>query len=348
MRTVFTQLQRDFLVEVSSSSYLPQEVIDSLVDTVQKIGSLDTAIKKFEKLGQRTLSLPGGHRPQANELVDVLKSWKPKSHSGDTVVYHATDPETAKFILTNGVVAPMKPWTLASRRFARGEFAQFSPGAGVERGIYVGLSPEVVAGFGRVILEIKVPRQWLKVPAELKTLGHKDPVSALGTEHGALIRHSIHPHNIRKIVTESTSKEKMLGYKAMRYERGEAVSGADSRHRFKVRKGKVVRMPGKGIFLSPNRQYVLDYYAGHNDTEVLLTLEFDPAHITSGANTLSDREPELTVSSAKIVDFELLHFDEGRTLFTKAQRKILRETVSNTMGYLSGTHEEVRFDTPSR
>jgi len=98
----------------------------------------------------------------------------------------------------------------------------------------------------------------------------------------------------------------MVGYKAMRFENGRAISGADSRQSFVVRKGHVIRMPGKGVFLSTNREYILKYYAGGNDRDVILTLEFNPKDIVSVLGSLDDREPELTVSAAKIVDFEIL------------------------------------------
>lgn len=122
----------------------------------------------------------------------------------------------------------------------------------------------------------------------------------------------------------------MIGYKVMRYEKGKAISGADNRQGFKVRKGYVIRMHGKGTFLSTNKQYVLDYYGGHNDREVLLTLEFDKKHITSGANTLDDREPELTVSQAKILDFKIMD-NEAMVypghVFTEGKRRMLQHIV---------------------
>lgn len=65
-------------------------------------------------------------------------------------------------------------------------------------------------------------------------------------------------------------------------------------------------MPGAGIFLSTSRRYVLDYYAGHNDQEVVLTLDFDSKDIVTGRETLKDREPELSVRQAVIVDYEIV------------------------------------------
>ena len=97
----------------------------------------------------------------------------------------------------------------------------------------------------------------------------------------------------------------MLGYKVMRLEDGRAVSLADSQHGFEVRKGATIQMPGVGVFLSTNRQFVVTHYTGlTDDQEVILTLEFDPKDILSGH--LHDRESVLTVSAAKIVDFEIV------------------------------------------
>lgn len=95
----------------------------------------------------------------------------------------------------------------------------------------------------------------------------------------------------------------MIGYKFMRYEDGEAVSGADSRLRVPLRRGNTLRVPGRGIFLSLDRQYVEDYYSGLHDDEVLLTLSFDEDDIVFGNPT--DRETELGVSRVRIEDFEV-------------------------------------------
>ena len=96
----------------------------------------------------------------------------------------------------------------------------------------------------------------------------------------------------------------LRGYKVMRVERGRLVSGANSRLRFPARKGSVLTMPGQGVFLSPNRQYVLTYYSGLADDEVLLTLDFRPEDIVWG--NLTDREPEVGVRRAKVVAIEPL------------------------------------------
>jgi hypothetical protein len=91
-----------------------------------------------------------------------------------------------------------------------------------------------------------------------------------------------------------------------------AVSGADSRRSIKARRGQILAMPGKGIFMSPNRQFVVDYYAGH-DHNILLVLSVDPADITGG--NLDDREAEFTAKKAVIVDFKIADEDNVDDLY---------------------------------
>lgn len=196
MRKLFTEDQRRALREAR----LPESVLDVLRDHVEQMGDLDEAISAFERYGEKEMFLPGRVKAKASDLAAELRRWKPKPHGGDTTVYHATDAHTADFMFHNGVIPQMKPWTLASRRFAAGEKAQFQPGAGVERGIYVGSAPHVVSGFGHVILAMRVPKRWVKVPAELRTLGHhpSDVEGAMETEHGGLVKEPIHPRAIKR------------------------------------------------------------------------------------------------------------------------------------------------------
>jgi len=99
----------------------------------------------------------------------------------------------------------------------------------------------------------------------------------------------------------------LLGFKVMRYDpqTGNAVSGADSRLSLPLRRGAVHRMRSPGIFLGASPTYVTDYYANH-DFNVVLTYAFDPDTVTTG--DLEDREPEITVPEAKLVDFNV--YDE--------------------------------------
>ena len=99
--------------------------------------------------------------------------------------------------------------------------------------------------------------------------------------------------------------EVFIGYKVMRLEDDFLISFADSRLKFPAEKGLVLNMPGKGIYLSPNKEFVLNYYGGNtDDQEALLTLEFEKENVTGG--NLTDKESEVSVSSAKTIDITLL------------------------------------------
>lgn len=89
---------------------------------------------------------------------------------------------------------------------------------------------------------------------------------------------------------------------------GQLRSGADARQGFVLEEGAVIRMPGNGVYLAPHRDYVLTYYSGLADEEVLLTLEFDEEALITG--NLEDREPEVSVREVTIVGIEHLPGDE--------------------------------------
>ena len=116
-------------------------------------------------------------------------------------------------------------------------------------------------------------------------------------------------HLARKVMAgfQPFSGGRLTGYKVMGYDpsTGQVVSGANARLRLDLRRGAVHRMPGKGIFLGSSSKYVLDYYAVF-EYNALLTYSFDPSDVTSGS--LTDREPEITVSEARVEKFEV--FDE--------------------------------------
>lgn len=138
----------------------------------------------------------------------------------------------------------------------------------------------------------------------MKTPGHV--AKAVDTE---LLRRSLNHPCARKLRTKT-----LLGYKLL-YRVGDMLrSKADSRQTFPGAKvGTVLDMPGNGIYLSPNRAYVMTYYTDGPDAEydtpdmheVLLTLEFDPRDIVTG--NLQDRESEVSVRRAKIVKIEQMN-----------------------------------------
>ena len=98
---------------------------------------------------------------------------------------------------------------------------------------------------------------------------------------------------------------KRIGYKIMPIIDGQLSSGADKRQSdFKLEKNSNMYMPGNGIYITPHRDYALDYYSGLAENEVLLTLEYDDNHIITG--NLDDKEPEISVNNATIKSIEFL------------------------------------------
>lgn len=91
------------------------------------------------------------------------------------------------------------------------------------------------------------------------------------------------------------------GYKVMALENGVLRSGADSRQTFDMSPGTTISMPGDGVFLSNNPDYVMDYYSGLADDEVLIEVKFNKDDINFGESAFNDREPEIGVSDVEIV-----------------------------------------------
>jgi ribosomal protein S18 acetylase RimI-like enzyme len=118
------------------------------------------------------------------------------------------------------------------------------------------------------------------------------------TDLGMSFKHKEVP-DLNKL-DEGLGKE--IGYKVMRYENGMLIAGANSKLKFKAEIGKTISMPGNGIYMSPNKEYVLNYYSGLADSEVLITFEFNTNDITFG--NLTDKESEVAVKQAKIINLE--------------------------------------------
>ncbi len=97
----------------------------------------------------------------------------------------------------------------------------------------------------------------------------------------------------------------MTLYKVMPIDdRGELISGADSRQTFgRPAVGMIITMPGNGVYCAPGKAYVLHYYSGLADHEVLLELEAVGELLTGNP---TDREPELSYRSVRVVGFETI------------------------------------------
>lgn len=118
-------------------------------------------------------------------------------------------------------------------------------------------------------------------------------------DNDALIESIIAGYNL--IFESADNVSKSIGYKVMSVVDGRLVAGRDSRQSFDLQLGPIA-MTGNGIYMSPHKDYVLDYYSGLGDDEVLLTLEYDPNDITTG--DLTDNEPEISVPTANIIKIQ--------------------------------------------
>lgn len=100
----------------------------------------------------------------------------------------------------------------------------------------------------------------------------------------------------------------MIGWKVMRYnsETGDLISGADKRISLAGKVGSRISMPGQGIWMSTNRQYVIEHYAVH-DQSALIELDFDPECLIEG--NITDNQPEFTVASAEVLSITILPGD---------------------------------------
>jgi hypothetical protein len=101
----------------------------------------------------------------------------------------------------------------------------------------------------------------------------------------------------------------MLGYKVMRVENGELVSGANSRLTLPMQIGAIHDMPGHGIYMGKSPEYVKDYYSSSEDLddpkEVLITYQFSVDDVIHG--NLEDREWEISVPTARVLNIEAIN-----------------------------------------
>jgi GNAT superfamily N-acetyltransferase len=136
-----------------------------------------------------------------SEVEKALLKLKPEPIApGDILVYHATDAATARMLTRRGFVPETKPRP-------RGEGYDYQPGRGVDAGLYVGDSPATVEGYGRVILEVSVPRKLLEVPTELSSRGETDPLRALKMHDGAVINTRLPPESFRIVSASSRIRD---------------------------------------------------------------------------------------------------------------------------------------------
>jgi len=141
---------------------------------------------------------------------------------------------------------------------------------------------------------------------------------------------------------------KLIGYKVMGYDPDtrEVISGANKRIRLRLSRGAEHRMPGKGIFPGARRDYVLDYY-GVFEFNAVIIYAFDPADVTSGS--LTDREPEITVSKAKVVKFEVLDEEHAPVRLAAAADRVADRFMRAAMHrvVLDTGHSDIEKNVPT-
>jgi hypothetical protein len=83
-------------------------------------------------------------------------------------------------------------------------------------------------------------------------------------------------------------------------------------------------MGGNGIYMSPNKDYVIDYYSGLAENEKLIGFEYNIDDIITG--NLEDKEPEISVNKAKIISIEDIDDEMSESIKSKI-KKLLRENL---------------------
>ncbi len=116
------------------------------------------------------------------------------------------------------------------------------------------------------------------------------------------------PPNVARGSFQRMLDGRLVGYRACSYdpETNELVSGADSRQRLPAVQGSLHRMTGQGMFLAAVERYAIDHYANH-DLNAICRYAFSPSDVVTGS--LDDREPEISVRSAELLDFHVIDAD---------------------------------------
>ncbi len=109
-----------------------------------------------------------------------------------------------------------------------------------------------------------------------------------------------------KVNFEKIGNNTYVGYKVMKVDdAGEFVSNANSRLTLPSKVGDINKMPGEGIFMSNDPEYVVDYYSYKEDEEdpdeCVIKYAFKLSDVVRGTESLGDSEPEIGVRVAKIV-----------------------------------------------
>lgn len=112
--------------------------------------------------------------------------------------------------------------------------------------------------------------------------------------------------SLGKVNFEKSEDGNYYGYKVMTVGAdGGLVSGANARLSLPNKVGALHKMPGSGIYMSNNPEYVVDYYSYKEDEEdpdeVVIKYKFNLSDVVEGEGSLGDAEPEIGVARAQVV-----------------------------------------------
>lgn len=112
---------------------------------------------------------------------------------GHRWVYHASESPDS---FTDGVHMDRVPNNLARQRFERGEYAEYAPGGGLGKGVYVSHTADGAAGYGHHLWGFEVPTHHLEVPPESAGYRPDDVEHHLRSHNGALLTHDVPPERV--------------------------------------------------------------------------------------------------------------------------------------------------------
>lgn len=190
------------LRQAKSPARVAPESRSAAISLLRDAGGLTSALEVASTYTEPTMTDPESRAQVPTEEVRAaLEALRPPPlPTGEeyVTVHHATDEDTATAMLRDGVIPELKPGTLAAERYERGEISAFSPGGGLSRGVYVA-EPGRAESYGRVVLELSIPKSFVEVSPEQSSLGVADPMQSLATHDGAVITKPIPPSAIRRI-----------------------------------------------------------------------------------------------------------------------------------------------------
>jgi hypothetical protein len=104
---------------------------------------------------------------------------------------------------------------------------------------------------------------------------------------------------------EKSEDGNYIGYKVMTVNNGKFIPAANKSLTLPINIGAIHTMPGSGIYISNDPEYVVDYYSYKEDEndpdELVIQYEFSLDDVIDGIDQIGDQEPEIGVRKAKIL-----------------------------------------------